>query len=59
MTLEEIAGAMDGLAIGLGFGDGYMVQGGDIGSRLARIMGAKYPSCKGEWEKADAFLSLT
>lgn len=31
----------------LGFGDGYVAQGGDIGSKVARILGAKYSSCKG------------
>jgi len=38
---------MNELAIGLGFGDGYILQGGDLGSRLARVM-AVYPSCKGK-----------
>ena len=28
--------------IGLGFRDGYIAQGGDIGSFVARILGAKF-----------------
>ncbi|KAF2756486.1 alpha/beta-hydrolase [Pseudovirgaria hyperparasitica] len=31
------------LMLDLGFANGYVVQGGDIGSRVARIMGKRYP----------------
>lgn len=31
----------------LGFENGYVIQGGDVGSEVARIMGVKYSSCKG------------
>lgn len=42
---------MNELMVGLGFGasnGGYVAQGGDIGSMLARILQARYPDCKGE-----------
>lgn len=45
-TNEDIARVVDSLMKGLGFGDGYVSQGGDIGSFVTRILGAKYPSCK-------------
>ena len=45
--IEDIARIVDKLAVGLGFGDGYVVQGGDIGSKVSRILGAVHPSCKG------------
>lgn len=31
----------------LGFEDGYVAQGGDIGSEVARDMATTYPTCKG------------
>lgn len=43
----DAARIMDSLAKTLGFGDGYLVQGGDVGSRVARCMGAEMMSCKG------------
>ncbi len=39
---------MHKLMHGLGFGAGYCLQGGDIGSYAARIMATLYDSCKGE-----------
>jgi microsomal epoxide hydrolase len=47
-TCEDIARLMDLLMQKLGFGKGYVAQGGDIGSRVSRILGVKYDSCKGE-----------
>jgi hypothetical protein len=38
---------MNELMTQLGFGGGYVAQGGDIGSRVARILAAEYESCKG------------
>lgn len=38
---------IDKLVSNLGFEAGYLVTGGDIGSRIARILAAKYDSCKG------------
>ena len=43
---EGIAKVMDKLMIGLGFGDGYITQGGDIGSFVSRILAATSPTCK-------------
>ena len=45
-TTEGIARVMDKLMVGLGFGDGYIAQGGDIGSFVSRVLGATAPSCK-------------
>lgn len=38
--LEDVAELIDKLAVGLGM-KGYVTQGGDIGSRVARILGMK------------------
>ncbi|CCF35757.1 epoxide hydrolase [Colletotrichum higginsianum] len=46
LTLEIAARLMNELMITLGFGSGYVAQGGDIGSFLARIISATYPQCK-------------
>lgn len=43
---EDIANVMDKLMVGLGFGDGYVTQGGDIGSFVSRILGKMSTSCK-------------
>ena len=31
---------------GLGFGEGYVAQGGDVGSPLAAALGGRYEECK-------------
>lgn len=46
-TTQDAARLIDRLMIGLGFGSGYIAQGGDIGSKIGRALGAKYSSCKG------------
>ncbi|KZL64874.1 epoxide hydrolase [Colletotrichum tofieldiae] len=46
MTLELAARIMNQLMIDLGFGKGYVAQGGDLGSLLARIMSVRYDACK-------------
>jgi microsomal epoxide hydrolase len=43
--VEDIARIIDKLMVGLGFGKGYVGQGGDIGSLTCRPL-AQYPSCK-------------
>jgi microsomal epoxide hydrolase len=45
-NLTDSARLMNKLMVGLGFGSGYAVQGGDIGSYTSRIMAAKHDSCK-------------
>ncbi|ERF69832.1 hypothetical protein EPUS_08033 [Endocarpon pusillum Z07020] len=42
----DIARIVHRLMSMLGFGDGYVAQGGDLGSAVARVMGAMYPGCK-------------
>ena len=41
------AGALHNVMIGLGFGSGYLAQGGDIGSFVSRILASNYEACKG------------
>ncbi|KAM3498059.1 hypothetical protein MY10362_008605 [Beauveria mimosiformis] len=45
--LVKAASAMDNLMIGLGFKSGYLVQGGDLGSFISRILALTSDSCKG------------
>lgn len=46
MTPDRAARLMNQLMVDLGFGEGYVAQGGDLGSMLARIMSARYDECK-------------
>lgn len=46
--MEDIGRIMNKLMVGLGFGSGYVLQGGDIGSFTACIMSGTYDECKGE-----------
>lgn len=43
---EGIARVMDGLMVGLGFGSGYVAQGGDIGSFVSRVLAVTADACK-------------
>ncbi|KAF6835745.1 epoxide hydrolase [Colletotrichum musicola] len=45
-TVEKVADVLHRLMLGLGFGGGYAVQGGDVGSFLARVMSVTYDECK-------------
>ncbi|KID84162.1 epoxide hydrolase 1 [Metarhizium guizhouense ARSEF 977] len=45
--IDLAAGAMHSLMMGLGFGSGYLVHGGDLGSFVSRIMALRYAECKG------------
>ncbi|KAF2501144.1 putative epoxide hydrolase [Lophium mytilinum] len=45
-TVADVAWVTNSMMIGLGFADGYVAQGGDIGSYLARILGSKFEECK-------------
>jgi len=45
-TVANVAWIINSMMIGLGFTDGYIAQGGDIGSYLARILGSKFEECK-------------
>lgn len=44
--MKDVGYLFNGLMEGLGFGDGYVAQGGDIGSYVTNELGAKYPACK-------------
>ena len=44
--IEDIARLFNKLALSLGFEQGYVVQGGDLGSKVARVMAAEHLTCK-------------
>lgn len=44
---SDVALLLDQLMKDLGFESGYVAQGGDIGSRIARHLGVDHESCKG------------
>lgn len=44
----DAARVLNRLMVDLGFRSGYVAQGGDIGSRVARVLGVNHPECKGE-----------
>jgi microsomal epoxide hydrolase len=46
MTLNRAARIMHQLMMDLGLGEGYIAQGGDLGSFLARIMAVQFKACK-------------
>lgn len=48
-TTEDASRILDKLMKDLGFENGYVAQGGDIGSRLGRILAVEYESCKGQY----------
>jgi hypothetical protein len=46
-TMLEVAEVLNSLMFELGFGEtGNVSQGGEIGSRLSRLLGAKHKECK-------------
>jgi microsomal epoxide hydrolase len=45
-TTKDTARIMHKLMIDLSFGSGFIAQGGDIGSYVARILATKYDECK-------------
>lgn len=45
-TAQDLAAVMDKLMCGLGFGSGYISQGGDIGSFVSRILAVNSDTCK-------------
>lgn len=46
-SIEDAAAALNNLMIGLGFGNGYLAQGGDLGSTVSRHLAANFKVCKG------------
>lgn len=53
--VEDMARINDALMKGLGFESGYISQGGDIGSFITRVLGAKYDSCKAAHRELRSF----
>ncbi|KAI0882617.1 Alpha/Beta hydrolase protein [Annulohypoxylon maeteangense] len=45
--VDIAAGALNSLMVGLGFGSGYLAQGGDLGSFMSRVLAMSYDACKG------------
>jgi len=45
--IDIAAGALNNLMFGLGFGSGYLAQGGDLGSFVSRLLAKNYDACKG------------
>lgn len=45
-ALEDVAEIFNSLMVNLGFGEGYVSQGGDIGSDVARLLGVFHKECK-------------
>jgi len=46
IVAADVSRMINTLMIGLGFGNGYVAQGGDIGSRIARSLAVDYEACK-------------
>ncbi len=46
-AVDIASSAMHNLMIGLGFGSGYLAQGGDLGSFVSRYLALTYEECKG------------
>lgn len=44
--IEDIARVFGKFVVKLGFGAGYVVQGGDVGSEVGWVMAAEHKSCK-------------
>lgn len=47
LGILEVPRIFNQLMVDLGFGAGYVAQGGDIGSRIARILAVEHDACKG------------
>ena len=44
--IEDVARLLNKLVPSLGFGKDYIVQGGDVGSKVARVMAVEHAACK-------------
>lgn len=55
--LQDVASIMNSLMVQLGFGSGYICQGGDIGSKVSRVMAATYTEVKALHSKCDQALA--
>ena len=50
--LQDMAAILHGLMVELGFGEGFIVQGGDLGSKTSRVMAATYDTVKAVHSKS-------
>ena len=48
MSQVDVARIMDKLMTRIGLGEAYIAQGGDVGSRVARIMAVNHDACEGK-----------
>jgi microsomal epoxide hydrolase len=48
-TNTDSARVINQLMQNIGLGSGYVAQGGDIGSRISRLLSLNYDGCKGEF----------
>jgi microsomal epoxide hydrolase len=53
-TSPDAARILNQVMVNLGFGGGYVAQGGDVGSKISRLLGAKYDSCKGKYTRTES-----
>jgi microsomal epoxide hydrolase len=49
LRIKGVAAVVNMLMVDLRFGSGYVAQGGDIGSKVSRALGAVHPECKGKF----------
>jgi microsomal epoxide hydrolase len=57
--IEDVARIFDTLMADLGFENGYVAQGGDVGSKVARVMAAEHESCKAVHSRIYFFQRVT
>ena len=50
--LQDMAAILHSLMVELGFGEGFIVQGGDLGSKTSRVMAATYDTVKAVHSKS-------
>lgn len=57
LSQVDAARVLNGLMVNVGFGSGYIAQGGDIGSRVARVLGVNHAECKAVHRKITRLIS--
>lgn len=53
--IEDASRIINTLMVQLGFGSGYVIQGGDLGSIVACELATNYKECKGMWKNKSAW----
>ncbi|THX71942.1 alpha/beta-hydrolase [Aureobasidium pullulans] len=56
---DDMAPVMNALMVALGFGSGYIAQGGDLGSFIARQLGVENEECKGMFATLTSHIKRT